>query len=162
MTREKHPDGRKTALSKLCVYSKQYLFFLKLCFHHNVLQERFWSLGEALQISQMLQQHLRYVACFVFCSSLNITDSISSCSLSLSLSLLGDCSSHQRLSGAAKGAWGHHFCPSWRPQLSGRSQSDGRSWYVEHSYSALIYTSISSVWKHVLNAFLSAGTCWFS
>lgn len=93
----------------------------------------------------MLQRHLRYVACFVFCRSFNIAELISSCSLSLSLCLLGDCSSYQRLSGAAKGAWGHHFCPSWRPQLSGRSQSDGRSWYVVHSLCTDLYLDLLSV-----------------
>lgn len=138
--------GKRLRQTFVCARSSIFFFFfLKLCFHHNVLQERFWSLGEALQISQMLQRHLRYVACFVFCRSFNIAESISSCSLSLSLSLLGDCSSYQRLSGAAKGAWGHHFCPSWRPQLSGRSQSDGRSWYVVHSLCTDLYLDLLSV-----------------
>ncbi len=96
---------------------------------------------------------------FRLCSSLNITYSISSYLLKISLSLLGDCSSYPWLSGATKGAWGHHFCPPWRPQLPGRSPSDGRSWCVLQSYFTLIYTSAYK--KHVLGAFISACTCWF-
>ena len=79
---------------------------------------------------------------------------MSSFSQSISSSLLGDRSSYQRLSGATEGARGHHFCPSWRPQLPGRSQGDGRSWYV-------VLLSISPKSESMFRVhILTADTCW--
>lgn len=110
-----------------CVYTR----IVQICFfffpRNNLWQEKYWSLGEALQTSQMLLQHLRYshsTCMFVFLAWFNcrLGDMFVIC-----LSLLGDCPRYQRLSGASQGERGHHFCPPWRPQLPRRSPSDGRS-----------------------------------
>lgn len=52
---------------------------------------------------------------------------------------LGHRQGYQRLPGTPEGERSHHLCASWRPQLPGGPQSDGRSRWVQAAHSLQLF-----------------------